>query len=73
MPPLGEPFIILSFAGPDEPDVAFADHLTGCVFVEDSDELESYNLNFGALQDKALAPAASIEFITSLAEDLRAR
>lgn len=73
VPALGEPFIILSFAGPDDPDVAFADHLTGCVYVEAEDDVESYNLNFGALQEKALAPAESIEFITTLAGDLRAR
>ncbi|WP_243793830.1 helix-turn-helix transcriptional regulator [Saccharopolyspora gloriosae] len=73
VPAMGSPFIILSFAEPDDPDVAFSEHLTGCVYVEDVDELASYNLNFGALQDKALAPEASIEFITSLAGDLRAR
>ena len=73
VPAMGSPFIILSFAEPDDPDVAFSEHLTGCVYVEDVDELASYNLNFGALQDTALAPESSGEFITSLAGDLRAR
>lgn len=72
-PAMGSPFIVLSFSEQQHPDVAFSEHLTGCVYVEDGDDVTSYNLNFGALQEKALAPAASIEFITTLAGDLRAR
>ncbi|MEU6130784.1 helix-turn-helix transcriptional regulator [Saccharopolyspora sp. NPDC047091] len=72
-PAMGSPFIILGFAAAEDPDVAFSEHLTGCVYVEDPDAVESYSLNFGALQDKALSPAASKEFIESIAGELRAR
>lgn len=72
-PAMGSPFIILSFAEPEDPDIAFSEHLTGCVYVEDPAAVESYSLNFGALQDTALSPAASTEFIESIAGELRAR
>ncbi|MCA1280509.1 DUF5753 domain-containing protein [Saccharopolyspora sp. 7B] len=73
VPALGAPFILLSFAEKEEPDIAYADYMTGCVYLEDASEVESYSLNFGALQDTALSPAASTEFIESIAGELRAR
>ncbi|SDJ77309.1 Helix-turn-helix domain-containing protein [Actinopolyspora mzabensis] len=70
VPALGAPFIILSFPDQEDPDVPFADYLTGCVYIEDEDEVESYNLNYSALEQAALAPADSAEFITKLAGEL---
>ncbi|WP_026448716.1 helix-turn-helix domain-containing protein [Actinopolyspora mortivallis] len=70
VPALGAPFIILSFPDQEDPDVPYTDYLTGCVYVEDEDEVESYNLNYSALEQAALTPADSAEFITKLAGEL---
>ncbi|MDR7300080.1 helix-turn-helix domain-containing protein [Haloactinomyces albus] len=71
VPALGVPFILLSFPDPEDPDVPFADYLTGCVYVEDEDEVTSYSLNYSALEnDRALDPAASLTLISKLAEQL---
>lgn len=70
VPALGAPFILLSFPDAEDPDVAFAEYLTGCVYVEDKDEVESYNLNYSALEHEALDPAASIKFLSKTAGEL---
>lgn len=69
-PAMDSPFIVLSFPEQDDPDVPFAEFLTGCVYVEDEHEVESYNLNFNALEHAALDSAASISLIRKLAEEL---
>lgn len=70
VPALGAPFILLSFADAEDPDVAYADYLTGCVYVEDADEVQSYNLNYNALEHAALDPAESVRFVEQLAREL---
>lgn len=70
VPALGAPFILLSFPDADDPDVPFADYLTGCVYVEDPAEVESYNLNYSALEQKALTPADSMKLISKIAGEL---
>lgn len=70
VPALGNPFVILSFPEPEDPDVPYADYLTGCVYVEDPDEVESFNLNFSTLEDKAMEPADSVQFISTMAAEL---
>ncbi|NYH78905.1 hypothetical protein FHR84_002230 [Actinopolyspora biskrensis] len=70
VPALGAPFIILSFPDQEDPDVPYTDYLTGCVYVEDEDEVASYNLNYSALEQAALTPADSTEFLSKLAGEL---
>jgi len=72
VPAMGSPFIMLTL-DEDDPEVAFSEHLSGCVYVEDPGEVDSYRLNFGALQDVALASDESIEFIATLAGELQER
>ncbi|WP_084792169.1 helix-turn-helix domain-containing protein [Actinopolyspora mortivallis] len=69
-PAMDSPFIILSFPDPEFTDVGFAEYLTGCVYVEDPEEVESYSLNFNALTEQALTPTASIDLIRTLVDDI---
>jgi transcriptional regulator with XRE-family HTH domain len=69
-PAMDAPFILLTFPEPEDPDVPFAEYLTGCVYVEDTDEIASYNLNYNALEQAALNPAESIQLINKLAGEL---
>lgn len=70
IPALGAPFILLSFPDPEDPDVAYADYLTGCLYLEDPAEVETYSLNFSALRAKALGQRESITFLNRLAREL---
>ncbi|WP_223839636.1 helix-turn-helix domain-containing protein [Saccharopolyspora pogona] len=69
-PSMEAPFIILSFPEPEDPDVPFAEYLTGCVYIEDPDEIASYNLYYSALEEQALSPAKSVELISKIAGEL---
>lgn len=69
-PSLGLPFIILSFLDEEDPDVAFAEYLTGSVYLEHKSEIESYNLNFGTLEAKALSQKESSALLGALAREL---
>ncbi|MGI8309648.1 DUF5753 domain-containing protein [Saccharopolyspora hattusasensis] len=69
-PSMEAPFIILSFPEPEDPDVPFAEYLTGCVYIEDPDEIASYNLHYSALEEQALSPAESVELISKIAGEL---
>lgn len=70
VPALGNPFVILSFPDPEDPDVPFADYLTGCVYIEDPAEVASFTLNYSALEEKALEPTDSVQFISTLTAEL---
>ncbi|MEV6232892.1 helix-turn-helix transcriptional regulator [Saccharopolyspora shandongensis] len=69
-PSMEAPFIILSFPEPEDPDVPFAEYLTGCVYIEDPDEIASYNLYYSALEEQALNPAESFELVSKIAGEL---
>ncbi|WP_223839554.1 helix-turn-helix domain-containing protein [Saccharopolyspora pogona] len=70
IPALGAPFILLSFPDQEDPDVAFAEHLTSSVYMEDPAEVEMYTLNYSALRSKALSQKESITFLNRLAREL---
>lgn len=70
IPALGAPFILLSFPNSEDPNVAYADYLTGCLYLEDPAEVEAYSLNYSALRAKALSQKESITFLNRLAREL---
>ena len=70
VPALGTQFIILSFPDEEDPDVPFADYLTGSVYLEYRNEIDSYNLNFGALEAKALSQKESTALISKIGHDV---
>lgn len=70
IPALGTPFTLLSFPDHDDPDVAFTEFLTGSVYLEDPEEVQTYNLNYSGLRAKALSQKESITFLNRLAREL---
>ncbi|GGM42237.1 transcriptional regulator [Longimycelium tulufanense] len=69
-PSMGIPFVILSFPIDADPDVAYIEHLTGGVYVEQGSEVDAYILNFRALQEIALDPEDSAALIRKLISGL---
>jgi transcriptional regulator with XRE-family HTH domain len=64
------PFVILGFADPADLDVVAVGYATGVLWLEDADEVHSYNTFFRHLQAAALAPADSAALMTSVLKDL---
>lgn len=69
-PALGTTFVILSFPDEEDPDVPCADYLTGSVYLEYSTEVEAYNMNFSAVEAKALSQKESSAFISDLVRQM---
>lgn len=59
-------FIILGFAQPAVPDVVFIEGLTGDLYLDDPDEVETYNATFRTLVRLAASAVATREMITAM-------
>ncbi len=60
------PFTILEFAERDDPAIAYLEHLTGCLFVEEEAEVRRYRVVFDHLRAEALGTGQSIDLIAGL-------
>jgi transcriptional regulator with XRE-family HTH domain len=63
-------FIILEFAGGEDPPLVYSEGMTGGVFRSKPEELRAYWMSFEALRSIALNPADSTEFIRAAARDI---
>jgi transcriptional regulator with XRE-family HTH domain len=64
------PFTILDFAEAADPAVVYLEHLTGCLFLEDEDEIRRYTVVFDHLRAEALGTGPSVDLIARQAADL---
>jgi transcriptional regulator with XRE-family HTH domain len=65
------PFIILGFPDQADPDVACAGYPTGLLWIEDTAEVDRYNMIFHHLQAAAMSPAESVELLVAMLAELR--
>jgi transcriptional regulator with XRE-family HTH domain len=65
------PFIILGFPDQADPDVACAGYPTGLLWIEDTAEVDRYNVIFHHLQAAAMSPAESVELMVAMLAELR--
>jgi transcriptional regulator with XRE-family HTH domain len=63
------PFTMLEFADPADATVVYLEHLTGSLFVEDTDEIRRYRAVFGHLCAAALGAGPSAELIARAAAE----
>jgi transcriptional regulator with XRE-family HTH domain len=71
LPNANNKFIILSFATLTLPDVVFVEGLTGDLYIERKEDIDTYNSAFQALEDLAAAPEDTRETITSILRSYR--
>jgi transcriptional regulator with XRE-family HTH domain len=64
------PFVILGFPDPADPDIACIGYQTGILWIEDTADVDQYNLFFRHLQAAALSPADSAKLMSSVLRDL---
>lgn len=64
------PFTILDFAAPADPAVVYVEHLTGCLFLENEDEIRRYTVIFDYLRAEALDIGPSADLIAQQAAGL---
>jgi len=64
------PFVILSFPDPADRDVACIGYQTGMLWIEETVEVDRYDLFFHHLQAAALSPEDSAKLMTSALHDL---
>lgn len=57
------PFVILSFPNIIDLDVVVLDHMTSSLYLEGKEDLQAYNKAFTSLQNHALSPEDSLDFI----------
>jgi transcriptional regulator with XRE-family HTH domain len=62
-------FTLLRFAEPDLPDVAYIEHLTSAIYVEQRPDVEHYLGVMDRLSGHALTPAASMSLIEQAARE----
>ncbi|WP_369212901.1 helix-turn-helix domain-containing protein [Streptomyces flavofungini] len=62
------PFVIFSFPNISDLDVVVLDHLTSSLCLERKEDLRAYTEAFNSLQDRALSPEDSEEFIAGLSD-----
>ncbi|QEV16409.1 helix-turn-helix domain-containing protein [Streptomyces alboniger] len=60
------PFVIFSFRNIADLDVVVLDHLTSSLYLERKEDLQAYTEAFNSLQEQALSPEDSKEFIAGL-------
>lgn len=65
------PFNILGFPDQADPDVACAGYPTGLLWIEDTAELDRYNVIFHHLQATALSPVESVALMATMLTELR--
>jgi len=59
---------IVSFADPADPKVVFVGLLDGCLYRTEAEQVGRYSAAFDQAAFIALDPAATVDFLTSLAE-----
>jgi transcriptional regulator with XRE-family HTH domain len=64
------PFVILGFPDLADPDIAAVGYATGMLWIEDTAEVQRYNMIFSHLQAAALPLADSVALMTSALKDL---
>jgi transcriptional regulator with XRE-family HTH domain len=69
--PAANKFIILRFAQPTVPDVVFIEGLTGNLYLEESDDVETYSTTFRALARLAAEPEITRDIITTMIDSHR--
>ena len=69
-PAMGRPFVILVFPERVDPDVVYLEDLTSAFYLEDTDEVDRYNVFFNHLRATALSFDESAALITSVLKDL---
>ena len=69
-PAVDQPFIILAFPDPVDPDVVCIRYQTGLLWIEDINEVDRYNMFFHHLQAAALSFEDSAALITSVLKEL---
>ncbi|WP_328497794.1 helix-turn-helix domain-containing protein [Streptomyces sp. NBC_00414] len=62
------PFVIFSFTNRSDLDVVVLDHLTSSLYLEQREDLQSYEEAFNSLQGQALSPADTLDFIAGVAD-----
>ncbi|MBM7169235.1 helix-turn-helix domain-containing protein [Streptomyces sp. G44] len=62
------PFVIFSFPSIADLDVVVLDHLTSSLYLERKEDLQAYTEAFNSLQEQALSPEDSEEFIAGLSD-----
>ena len=65
-------FNLLSFSGPDEPDLLYHEYVTGALHIENDEEVRAAKLVFDSLRGEALNPADSMALIEQHANELPA-
>ncbi|MGH4016776.1 MAG: helix-turn-helix domain-containing protein [Pseudonocardiaceae bacterium] len=63
-------FIVLGFAEPDEPEIAYVEHTAGAVHLEKESEVSSCTLVFDRLRSEALSTQDSITLVERLVTEL---
>ncbi|MEU6663452.1 helix-turn-helix transcriptional regulator [Streptomyces sp. NPDC046821] len=66
------PFVVFSFPNTSDLDVVVLDHLTSSLYLERKEDLRAYSDAFDSLQDLALSPEDSLDFIAGIAGAHRA-
>lgn len=64
-------FIILRFASPDVTDIVFIEGLTGDLYLDESEEVETYNTTFRTLVQLAASPGETREIIAAMVPTYR--
>jgi hypothetical protein len=67
---MGRPFVILVFPERVDPDVVYLEDLTSAFYLEDTDEVDRYNVFFSHLRATALSFDDSAALIISVLKDL---
>ncbi|MFD6289978.1 helix-turn-helix domain-containing protein [Streptomyces sp. NPDC060205] len=62
------PFVIFSFTNRSDLDVVVLDHLTSSLYLEQREDLRSYEEAFDSLQGQALSPEDTLDFIAGVAD-----
>ncbi|GHA37194.1 transcriptional regulator [Streptomyces tauricus] len=62
------PFVIFSFPNRSDLDVVVLDHLTSSLYLEQREDLRSYEEAFNSLQGQALSPEDTLDFIAGVAD-----
>lgn len=69
-PALDQPFVILEFPSPTDPDVVYLEHLTGSLYVEKPQDVRRYGTIFDHLRAAALSPKASAAMMSAAADEV---
>ena len=62
-------FTVLTFANPEDPDLAYIEHVAGSIQLEKPDQVRACRHAFERLQAEARTPLESLELIAKLVAD----